>query len=331
MKKLLLLLLVASTIVGCKESKEYLSVSGKIKNADTKEIEILAKDFIKTITVNDDGTFKDTLKVEKGVFTLTDGRNKAVLFLANGYDLNIDVDAQDFANINFKGKGKESNEYILKKIAFSKSELANPKSYFSLDRAAFDARVNELKELNANISKEKVDTFLITKIESDNKRFIDYLNKNYELKYSAAINFTKGKTSPKFNNYENFDGSTTSLDDLKGKFVYIDVWATWCGPCKQQIPYLQKVEEAYHGKNIEFVSISTDRKNKYNAWRNMIESKGMGGIQLFAGDDHSFSQAYQINSIPRFILIDPNGNIVDANAPRPSDPSLIKLFDSLGI
>jgi len=63
----------------------------------------------------------------------------------------------------------------------------------------------------------------------------------------------------------------------------------------------------------------------------MIESKGMGGIQLFAGDDHSFSQAYQINSIPRFILIDPNGNIVDANAPRPSDPSLIKLFDSLGI
>ncbi len=331
MKKFILLLLLASTIIGCKESKEYLSISGKIKNADTKEIEILSNDFIKTIAVNNDGTFNDTLKVKKGIFTLTDGRNKALLFLANGYDLNIDVDAQDFANINFDGKGKESNEYILAKIAFSKSELADPKSYFSLEKAAFDARIDELKELNANISKEKVDTFLISKIESDNNRFIDYLNKNYELKYSAAINFAKGKPSPKFNNLENFDGSTTSLDDLIGKYVYIDVWATWCGPCKQQIPFLKKIEEAYHGKNIEFVSISTDRKNKYGAWRQMIESKEMGGIQLFAGDDYSFSQAYQINSIPRFILIDPEGNIVNANAPRPSDPSLTKLFDSLGI
>lgn len=331
MKKLLLLFLITSTIIGCKESKEYLSVSGKIENADTNEIEILSKDFIKTIVVNDDGTFKDTLKVEKGIFTLTDGRNKAILFLANGYDLNIDVDAQNFANINFNGKGKESNEYILAKIAFSKSEHANPKSYFSLERSAFDTRINELKKLNAEISTEKVDTFLISQIKNDNKRFVDYLNKNYELKYSAAINFAKGKPSPKFNDFENFDGSTTSLDDLKGKYVYIDVWATWCGPCKQQIPYLKKVEEAYHGKNIEFVSISTDRKNKYNAWRKMIESKKMGGIQLFAGDDYSFSQAYQINSIPRFILIDPEGNIVDANAPRPSDPKLTSLFDSLGI
>ena len=331
MKKILLFLLFTSAIIGCKESKEYLSVSGKIKNAETKEIEILSKDFIKTIAVNDDGTFKDTLKVEKGIFTLTDGRNKAVLFLANGYDLNIDLDAQDFTNIIFKGKGKESNEYVLAKIAFSKSEYSNPKSYFNLERADFDTRIKELKDLNAEISIEKVDTLLISQIESDNKRFIDYIEKNYELKYAAVINFAKGKPSPKFNDFENFDGSTTSLDDLKGKYVYIDVWATWCGPCKQQIPYLKNIEEAYHGKKIEFVSISTDRKNKYNAWRKMIETKDMGGIQLFAGDDYSFSQAYQINSIPRFILIDPEGNIVDANAPRPSDPSLTKLFDSLGI
>ncbi|PCI11959.1 MAG: redoxin [Flavobacteriaceae bacterium] len=331
MKKLLVLLLITSTLIGCKESKEYLSLSGKITNADTKEIEILSKDFIKTIAVNEDGTFKDTLKVKSGIFTLTDGRNKAVLFLANGYDLEIDLDAQDFSSISFNGKGKESNEYILEKIAFSKTEYANPKSYFTLDRAAFDTRMSALKKMNSEVSKTEVDTFLISQIESDNKRFIDYLEKNYTLKYAAAINFAKGKPSPKFNNFENYDGSTTSLDDLKGKFVYIDVWATWCGPCKQQIPYLKKVEAAYHGKNIEFVSISTDRKNKYNAWRKMIKNKEMGGIQLFAGDDYSFSQAYQINSIPRFILIDPEGNIVDANAPRPSDPNLTKLFDSLGI
>jgi thiol-disulfide isomerase/thioredoxin len=47
------------------------------------------------------------------------------------------------------------------------------------------------------------------------------------------------------------------LESLK-KYVYIDVWATWCGPCLQEVPFLQKVEEQYQGKNIEFVSISVD-------------------------------------------------------------------------
>ena len=57
----------------------------------------------------------------------------------------------------------------------------------------------------------------------------------------------------------------------------------------------------------------------------------MSGVQLWSGQDFSFQQAYQINGIPRFILIDPKGNIVDANAPRPSDPNLKNLFNSLGI
>ena len=51
------------------------------------------------------------------------------------------------------------------------------------------------------------------------------------------------------------DSNETKLEDLRGKYVYIDVWATWCGPCRGEIPYLQKVEEKYKGKNIEFVSI----------------------------------------------------------------------------
>ena len=70
------------------------------------------------------------------------------------------------------------------------------------------------------------------------------------------------------------------------KVVIMKFTATWCGPCKQQIPYLKKVEESYHGKNIEFVSISTDRKNKYNAWRKMIESKEMGGIHRITIDEN---------------------------------------------
>ncbi|WP_396601012.1 TlpA family protein disulfide reductase [Algibacter sp. R77976] len=147
--------------------------------------------------------------------------------------------------------------------------------------------------------------------------------------YNKLTALKEGKPSPKFVDYENITGTKMSLDDLKGRYVYIDVWATWCGPCIQQIPHLQKVEKAYHGKNIEFVSISIDKQSDYEKWKTMVIEKDLGGIQLFADNDweSAFVQDYQIQGIPKFILIDPEGNIVDANAPRPSSPKLIELFD----
>ena len=143
----------------------------------------------------------------------------------------------------------------------------------------------------------------------------------------------KGELSPKFMNYENFKGGTTSLDDLKGKYVYIDVWATWCGPCKREIPSLKKIEKQYHGKNIEFVSISVDVEKDHEAWKKMIVDKELGGIQLYADRswDSNFITDFSIKGIPRFILIDPDGKIVTPNAPRPSSPKLVDLFTNLGV
>ena len=142
-----------------------------------------------------------------------------------------------------------------------------------------------------------------------------------------------GELSPKFMNYENFNGSTTSLDDLKGKYVYIDVWATWCGPCKREIPSLKKIEKQYHGKNIAFVSISVDVEKDHEAWKKMIVEKELGGIQLYADKswNSSFITDYSIKGIPRFILIDPDGKIITPNAPRPSSPKLVDLFTNLGV
>ncbi|GAL65082.1 TlpA family protein disulfide reductase [Algibacter lectus] len=162
---------------------------------------------------------------------------------------------------------------------------------------------------------------------------------NEEEKASLTESYEKlkkvqtGKPSPKFENYINYAGGTTSLDDLKGKYVYIDVWATWCGPCIGEIPSLKKVEKQYHGKNIEFISISVDREKSYEKWKTMIKEKELGGIQLFADNEFQsqFIKDYVINGIPKFILLDPSGNIVNANAPRPSNPELISLFEGLKI
>jgi len=152
-------------------------------------------------------------------------------------------------------------------------------------------------------------------------------------KYNNLMGLTKGRPSPKFVGYENYAGGKTSLDDLKGKYVYVDVWATWCGPCKREIPFLKEVEEKYHGKNIEFVSISIDKASDHKKWKTMVNEKELGGIQLFADNDwnSAFVKDYQIQGIPRFLLIDTEGNIVDSNAPRPSSSELIDLFTELSI
>lgn len=155
------------------------------------------------------------------------------------------------------------------------------------------------------------------------------LTESYELYKGLA----KGKPSPQFE-YIDRNGKMVSMEEMKGKNVYIDVWATWCGPCKAEIPSLKALEKEYHGKNVEFVSISIDKMKDKDKWIKMVEEKELKGVQLFSDKDWSsdFVKDYGIQGIPRFILVDAQGNIVSADAPRPSSDSEIKgLFTDLGI
>lgn len=157
------------------------------------------------------------------------------------------------------------------------------------------------------------------------------LKSELQKRYQALKSVDTGSPSPSFT-YQDINGKTVSLDGLKGKNVYIDVWATWCGPCKREIPHLQQLEKDYHGKNVEFVSISVDTPDKEAAWKKMINDKAMSGVQLITGNgwDSPFIKQYMISSIPRFLLIDAEGKIVSSNAPRPSSGSVIrKELDNL--
>ncbi len=148
--------------------------------------------------------------------------------------------------------------------------------------------------------------------------------------YKVLSNLTPGKASPTFD-YKNFKGGNTSLEDLKGKIVYVDVWATWCGPCIREIPSLKILEADYHSKNIAFVSLSIDEKKDYDKWRTMVTDKELGGIQLMADNDwkSKFVTDYGIKGIPRFIIIDTEGNIINSDAPRPSNPEIRTTFDAI--
>ncbi|WP_298238551.1 TlpA disulfide reductase family protein [uncultured Algibacter sp.] len=216
------------------------------------------------------------------------------------------------------------NDTLDYNIAYIKSILANP------NQEAKNVLLFKFAELEFRpFSKNDLKTLYTMYMENCTN---EAYNKEITEKYNEVIVTAKGQPSPKFVNYENYAGGTTSLDDLKGKYVYIDVWASWCGPCKAEIPHLKEIEKTYHDKNIVFVGLSIDKLKDRPKWRKIVKDKALDGIQLLADKDwkSSFIQKYDISGIPRFILIDPNGNIVDGKAPYPSQKEVLtKLFDEL--
>ncbi|WP_443937239.1 TlpA family protein disulfide reductase [Pedobacter sp. MW01-1-1] len=141
------------------------------------------------------------------------------------------------------------------------------------------------------------------------------------------LTYKPGTDSYNFN-FEDIEGKKVSMASLKGKVVLIDTWATWCGPCRAEIPYLKKLEEEMKGKDVQIVSISTDAVKDKEKWKKMIKDENLGGLQLFAGGpDNDFSKFYKINTIPRFLVFDKQGKIVTIDSPRPSNAALKDLLE----
>ncbi|WP_028891322.1 TlpA disulfide reductase family protein [Tenacibaculum sp. 47A_GOM-205m] len=335
MKKLVYLLAFSIALVSCKEEqKDYVTFSGKItnKNSDSVVISNPQFKFNRVIKVDENGMFKDTMNVKDGFYRLFDGKEYATLYLKNGADINMTLDTNEFdETITFTGEGSKESAFIAKS-SIEQEALFGDKELMDLPELDFRAKVSDFVDgFNKRVDEAALDSTFAANQKQSITGLEKYLTKVYNDKQYLAKNLAKGMESPKFVDYENNAGGTTSLDDLKGKYVYIDLWATWCQPCKNEIPFLKQVEEKYHEKNIEFVSISVDRQKDYETWKQMIVDKELTGVQLYAKEDKSFMDAYKVSGIPRFILLDPQGNIVDANAPRPSNPKLVELFESLNI
>lgn len=293
---------------------------GKYKQSELRNIDFLTMIFIESYAKNHAHFGKLTAFTPSETFPKfdpkTDLDNESDYLFSNPY--------KQLVNINFN-KTLESKitpqDRFLWKIALP--EIKKLKSQ-SIKNALLQALSYEISAANP----DAVTLYNELNALSTNP----YFKKEIADKFNKLQALSAGTPSPLFD-YENHKGGKTSLGSLKGKYVYIDVWATWCGPCIREIPALLNIEEQYKDKNIEFVSISVDAKKDYEKWKKMVIDKQMGGVQLIADNDWNsqFAVDYAIVSIPRFILIGPDGAIVSADAPRPSDPALVSLFNDLKI
>lgn len=108
-----------------------------------------------------------------------------------------------------------------------------------------------------------------------------------------------------------------NLSELKGNYILIDIWSTWCPPCLKEMPHLQALEKRMHGKNIRFVSVSTERIKK--RWKDTVKEKGFTGYQVQADGMPNISLSFNVTHIPRFILLDKKGRVLSTKMElRPS-------------
>ena len=253
-------------------------------------------------------------------------------FTSNTYGLSLEdenmllTDATRTSLTTLAGKmielhdGITMDEFIKKFIAYANENIENPntRNYLIfkqlLDRINYGGGIDGIEE--------ELESLLAN---TDNA----YYHKKMNALKAEWANLRAGQNAPGFNAYDR-DGNPVALEDLKGKAVYIDVWATWCGPCIAEIPSLKSIEKDYHDADISFVSVSIDQQSDEEKWKNFVKEKQLGGLQLMAENawQSDIASGYNIKGIPRFILIDKDGKIVRADAPRPSSNEIRNLLDN---
>ncbi|MFT4204581.1 MAG: TlpA disulfide reductase family protein [Chitinophagaceae bacterium] len=138
------------------------------------------------------------------------------------------------------------------------------------------------------------------------------------------------KTQLSIRTYDN--KKINNLDSLvkamKGSLVYIDVWASWCMPCRNEMPYSRKLQRKYINKPVKFLFVSVDKET--SSWKMASREEGLdpGSSFCLSGSSlQNFNDRYNIKTIPRYMLIGKDGKMISSDAPRPSEPALEKLIE----
>jgi len=153
-------------------------------------------------------------------------------------------------------------------------------------------------KLPATTKEASIGAYLATLIKENKKNPIG----------KPLANFTQADTS----------GKEISLASFKGKYVLIDFWASWCGPCRQENPNIVATYQKYKNKNFTVLGVSLDKAKA--PWMDAIKADGLAWTHVsdLRGWNNAVSQQFEIFSIPQSFLLDPNGNVVGKNLRGPA-------------
>lgn len=158
----------------------------------------------------------------------------------------------------------------------------------------------------------------------DDSKYAKYLSAMIEQRKrlsigAPAIDFT----------VNDVDGNKIKLSELKGKVVYIDFWASWCGPCIAQFKYTKKIKEHFAGKDVVFVYVSIDENEE--AWQKAKEKYELTGLHTRVdGWKAKLAEDYGVRGVPSYFLVDREGKFAAEDTPRPSNTEkLIEAIEAL--
>jgi thiol-disulfide isomerase/thioredoxin len=129
------------------------------------------------------------------------------------------------------------------------------------------------------------------------------------LRYISQPELARARMAPPFV-VTTLDGQRISMDDLKGKVVLLDFWATWCGPCRAALPHMQKIAKKFEGEPLVVLSVSLDQDEQ--KWKDFIAKNGMTWPQyLDGGFTGPVARMFTVNAIPHTFTIDADGVLQD--------------------
>lgn len=363
MKKLLLLLLLAPVMVLAQSGSKGFTIDGKLDGyTDGTKISLYRNgDQVEWMTTKlDKGKFSFKNKLDEPIlcFIVIDGVPKPIEVFMDNANVTVkgnksNVDKYDISGSKYQADFQQFIDAFLP-LAQQISTLASSINN-TMPGAEKDGMMNTYNGLQANMQKE-IDKFIASKPRSLVSPFvldITYsfnedvmmLEKRFksldasirksatgkkiedmieEKKIGAvgtqAIDFTQTDTT----------GTPVSLSSFRGKYVLLDFWASWCGPCRQENPNVVENYNKFHGKNFTVLSVSLDRPGQKDKWLEAIHTDGLtwthvSDLQFW---NNAVAKTYKINSIPQNILIDPQGKIIGRNLRGPALQE--KLCEVLG-